>query len=212
MENKKVIAKSLLKGIIAKSLIPILILVSICVIFHWIILSVWFYMDYENADKTKIILMILIGGVLPVLSYGLAGLRRFLHKAYLIIHKTVVISWVKEYADQMALEIVNRDVVNTLEKKNQNVEKFNTFISAKASKLPTLVKRIIKWVIKKINILEIIKFELKRLKRNDLQEISTQIEKFTCEKLIDVSKNLLPFWVLFLVPIQIIAFIVLWIQ
>ncbi len=207
---KKVLPKATLKAIFTKSLLPQIFLVGSIVILHWIFLGTWIYNNFDSADKTKLAVMCIVGGVLPVLVYGIWGFRRFVMKSYLIIHETILKIWIEEYTDQLASNVVERDLMTQLDQQDGKVFKFRTYILDKAENLPSIIKRLIKWLLKKVNIAEEINQKAQLLKRNDKSEISEKLNVFISEKLIDISGNLVPGWVTILVPIHIILLAVAW--
>lgn len=209
MNINKTLISSLLKDIVVKSLLPNIIKVVICLIIHWVILSFWIYNYYTDSENTKIILIIIIGGVLPILSYGYWGLGSFLLKSYAFIHEKIITVYIKEFTDKMAIKIINK--TTTIEENNTTIIKqFETYIINKIKNLPSSIKRIIKWVLKRINFTDQIIMNTEIIHRKDQDEISNHLNDIISNILLEASENIMPFWVKWLILINIILFALIW--
>ncbi len=62
--------KTILRQILTKSLLPQVVLVLLILSVHWLIISLWFYFNYETTRKIQLIIITLVGGSLPFYAYG----------------------------------------------------------------------------------------------------------------------------------------------
>lgn len=209
--NLEIEIKAILKEILLKALLPQAILTIGYIFLHWFIVSLWLYLNYEEINNVKLLLIVLLGGSLPLFSYGVWSLRKFLIKAYLIIHNKLIKFYLKDFCDEMAHNITNKR--EHFIEENQHLEillKFKVWIDKKVETLPSFIKMITTFVIKKIKHYDFNLQILALLKEANQQEISELLNKEISNLLVEGSNRVIPFSVIYLIPLNVILLIGLW--
>ena len=93
----KALLISTTKEVLRRAFLPNALLVPFVILLHWIAISIWYSYNYDHQDVFTNIVIGLLGGSFTVLTYFFWGLRRFLIKAYLIIHHNIVQLWLQPF-------------------------------------------------------------------------------------------------------------------
>ncbi len=151
MKNIEVNRSPLVKAILFRSLLPQVFYVMVLVIIHWAIASFWISLNFEIATKQKLTLVGLLTGIVPVITYGLWGVRRFLNKGYIIFHNRVVKCWIQDFSQSLARKIVKENYLKQLEAEQSSIlHQLRVQLLQKNELFPSIIQRLFKFLLNKI--------------------------------------------------------------
>ena len=204
--------KTTVKGILLKALLPQLLLTASYILMHWLIVSFWLYLNHENTDNVKLLIVTLLGGFMPFFTYGLWALRKFLIKSYLMIHHKLITPWLLDFSDQTAEQMINnKDKIIEDNKNFEIILKFKDWIIDKTKNLPQFIKTVANYIIRKMGYPVELEQKLKFVKENNVVELSHVINTEISNALIESSYRIMPRIIFWLIPINIVLIICLWI-
>lgn len=208
--NKTIIVNTL-KEVLRRALLPNVILVPFIIFLHWTVVSIWLYYNYDHVDFRHKIILVGLGGGLPVLTYNLWGLRRFLIRAYLVIHNNIIQIWLHPYCKKMADHIIQSDLMNELEANRSSlVVEWIDYLKEKSQQLPTILRKIVQVVIRKIGYSNELDEKIRLLSNKNSDEIANVMNREIANRLIAASNQIVPAYIIYLIPINIILMILLW--
>ena len=208
-----------LKELFFKAFIPQAAITSFYVICNWSIVTLWLTSNYNTYDTFQLLIIGLLGGTAPFVSYGVWAIRRFIVKSYLIIYDRIIHLWLEEFCNEIAIKISENKTDTTLSKGNidsdnfdelEIIQKLRTWIVDKSQNFPIFIKKIIHFVLKKIDPTFEIEQRMKNFDFKNPKEISEFLKIELAKILIDASNRLIPYQVIYLIPINIILLITLW--
>jgi len=202
--------KAVLKEILFKALLPQSLKTIIYVLFNWFILSLWLYLNYEEISDLNLLIITLLGGSIPIFVYSIWAIRKFIIKAFLIIHNKILKYWLAQYCEELALKVKNGELSLEQNSQLEIVIKFKLWITKKIEGLPSLLKKVSLFIIRKIGYSTSLEERLKLLKKENVDQISTLLNEELSRLLIESSHRIIPYYVVVLIPIHIILLVVLW--
>ncbi|NOQ70645.1 MAG: hypothetical protein GQ574_01505 [Crocinitomix sp.] len=208
----KEIAIDTTKEVLRRAFLPNALLVPLLILLHWIIISIWFAYNYDHQNIITHIIVGLLGGSFTILTFFFWGLRRFLIKAYLIIHYNIINLWLHPFCKNMADKILNNDLLDELEMgENGIVREWVNYLNEKSKTLPKIIQRIIKMVLRKVGYSDDLAYKIKLIVNKDTDEIAHLISDELSYRLIAASNRVVPAKIIYLIPINIILIILLWV-
>ena len=213
MEDSKFIVdkKSLFKSLLFRGVLPQVFFVMLLVLIHWSLISLWGYLNYDSNSAQKISLVSLLGGVIPVITYSLWGLRKVLLKTFSIFHEKVLKHWVNDFCDSLSDKLIRGEYLSKLESDNNSIFiQFSKVIIDKVERFPLLIQRIIKVILNRVGINNDLGNYIELVKEGNTSKISSSLNENLTKLLFQATDNLFPSWVTYLVPINSLLFIILW--
>jgi hypothetical protein len=203
--------KTALRNILHQALIPMTLVTILCIFIHWITVSIWLYNNYGETNGTKLIIITLLGGSLPVLAYGLWGLRRFIIKSYLIIHDKIIKFWLKDFSNHIATKLIaNSEKIKEQNQPIKIIAEFKIWINEKVETLPVFIKKISNYIIRKAGLSDDIEQKIKLIEGGDIDKVSELIDYEITQIIIQSSNRVIPPFVIYLIPLNILLLIGLW--
>ena len=202
--------KSVLKEILFKALLPQTLKIIVYVLLNWSMVSLWLYLNYEEIEGIKLLIITLLGGVIPIFAYGICALRKFIIKAFLIIHNRILKHWLNLYCAELALKVKNGELLLEKNLQSEIVIQFKIWITKKIENLPVIIKKVSLYIIRKIGYSDSLEEKLKSLNKENADQISVLINEEFSRLLIESSHKIIPYYVIFLIPVNIILLIGLW--
>ena len=209
------------KDIFLKCVIPQVLATCIYVLLHWAAVTYWLSSRYQTYDSFKLMIIGLLGGSAPFLSYGIWAFRKLLISSFSVFYDHFIHHWLKEFCTEIADKITNktdhnRSIADETELKDHNVDQLHiiqslrNWIIEKSQDLPIILKKMTHFLAKKIDSTFEIEDKLKRLNSTDPEEISAFLKVELSQILTKTSRNIIPFQVIYLIPINIALLILLW--
>jgi hypothetical protein len=194
------------------ALLPNLLLVPFLIFLHWLILAIWFFYNYDDQGLSTRIIITLSVGFLVFFTYVLWCIRRFLIKAYSIIHYNMINIWLLPFSKTIADKVLNNDLLEELKLNDSSIiHEWRIYLLEKSQGLPSIIQRIIKMVLRKIGYTDDLAYKIKRIANKDTDEIANLMSDDISSRLIAGSHRVLPAQIRYLIPINIILIIVIWI-
>lgn len=208
MENSvKTIAK-ILKDVTIKALLPQIIIGIIALIINWINIGIWSAIKFSEFQTYVSIIIILVCVVLPIFIYFFRGSGLFFKKAYMIVHQEVITDLIKEFSLKITDEIFKK-TSNLEQNKPLIINRLKEWIKEKSITYPSRLKKVINFALKRIPLYD--EIETIANNKNDNQEfVSTEIFNRLNTLVIDTVENAFPFWLSWLIPINLIIMLVIW--
>ena len=203
----KAILKDTSKQLLRKALLPNLILVPFLIFLHWCIISIWFYFNHETESFFSNLSMGLIVGSISATSIFLWGMRRLIIRAYLIIHNNIISILLRPFCRMLAQDIVSKDI------NPQDSIIFNEWIeylNEKLQEYPRIIQKIVRLTVRKMGYTDELETQIKLVLNGDLDEISNLINERIGIKLVEASNLIIPAFVTYFIPINMILIIALW--
>ncbi|MFT5818960.1 MAG: hypothetical protein ACI8ZM_000181 [Crocinitomix sp.] len=207
----KEIAIDTTKEVFRRAFLPNALFVPFLILLHWIVISIWFAYNYEQQNIITHIIVGLLGGSFTVLTYFVWGLRRFLIKAYLIIHYNIINLWLHPFCKKMADKILNNAAYLEEIEVASLVMEFFEDIKERAKKLPKIIQWVIRLVIRSTGYTDELAYKIKLIGNKDTDEIAHLISDELSYQLIAASNRIVPAKIIYLIPINIILIILLWV-
>ena len=209
--HKKSEYSSLIKEILFKVFLPQVFYVFLLVIIHWLIATLWVSLNYNVASDKKLILVSLLSGLIPLVTYILWGIRRFLMKGYLIFHKRIVSYWIQDFSNTLADEIVRGNYLKNLKNEQNTVlSQFKTQLFKKMNRYPKYLQSLMKFILNKIGVDDSLDQQIKLIENGNIEEVALFLNQKISKLVLKANENLFPNWVAYLIPINTILFLVLW--
>jgi len=209
--KEKEVVSSLVKAIVYRSLLPQVFYVMLLVILLWAIASLWFYLNYETASVQKLTLISLLTGGIPVITYSIWGIRRFLNKGYIIFHDRVVSLWIQEFSESLANEIVTKNYLIYLEKEQSSIlNQLRMQLLKKVALFPAVIQRVFNSILNRIGINDDLDKQIRLVKNGKTGEISELLNRKISKLVLTTNDNLFPGWIKYLIPINTIMYLGLW--
>jgi hypothetical protein len=203
--------KETLKEIFKSAVLPNVVLASLLVFIHWVLISVWLLLNYDEHEAWKVALIGLLGGSLPAWIYGIWALRRFIIKGYRILHERVIKFWLKEFCDKIAAELVaKRELFKIEDSKAGIIVRFKEWITEKAANQHAVVKWLVRFVLRKIGYTPQLNERVQLARQGNANDISTLINGEIEELIIRASHRVIPGWIVYLIPMNTLLFLLLW--
>lgn len=211
MEQTTKKISEIFKEILRRVVLPQVIVTILLVLLHWILITVWLAVNFDDYEPLHLIIISLLGGSLPIWAYGIWAFRKFVIKSYRILHDGLVRFWLKEFCDNIAKNIVQkRDLITPDDSSAEIIAHFKEWITAKSDNLPSILKRLIRYTLRKMGYTENLKQRILTAKSGNVDEISDLINEELSDRLIAASNEVIPGWIVYLIPINTILFIALW--
>jgi hypothetical protein len=208
----KEIAIDTTKEVFRRAFLPNALLVPFLIFIHWLVIALWFYFNYDHQNVFTQIIVTLLGGSFTIMTYFLWGIRRFLIKSYLIIHYNIVNIWLHPFCKGIADKILNNGVLEEYELgENSIAQEWVTYLNEKSQTLPKIIRRIIKIVLRKFGYSDDLAYKIKLIVNKDSNEIAHLISDELSYRLIAASNRVFPAQIIYLIPINIILIILLWV-
>ncbi len=208
----KEIAIDTSKEVLRRALLPNSLLAVLLIFLHWVIISLWLAFNYENQSWITNLIIIAVGGSSTVFTYFMWGLRRFLIKAYLIIHYNIINLWLHPFCKGIADKVLNGNLLEELKVEESSIlHQWYTYVIDKSKDLPKFIQWIIRAVLRKVGYSDDLAHKIKLIVNKDTDEISHLISDEISYRLIAASNRLVPAQIIYLIPINIILIIILWV-
>lgn len=199
------------KKIGLRALLPNFLLVAFLVFLHWIMISIWFYYNYDKQTIWTNLILGLLGGSFTVLTYSLWGLRRFFIKGYLIIHHEVIQLWLQPFCKKMTDRVLNNELFSVLELKGGSlVKELKDYLTEKTEKAPKIVQKMLRLTAKKLGYSETLERNIKLIITKDSDQIANLIHDEIGKQLILASNQVISPKIVYLIPINTVLLILLW--
>jgi len=130
----------------------------------------------------------------------------------LIIHERLIRFWLDDFCGKITDELLKESNVESLKKLEKNILiRTVGMIKEKTATFPKLIRLLLNFVLKRFTPQsDQLHAYLKLIKEKDEDEIKLRINELIASKLIEASNRVIPFWVIYLIPINTILFILLW--
>jgi hypothetical protein len=200
------------KELLRRALLPNALLVPFLIFIHWVVISIWFYYHYDQQNILTHLIVGLLGGSFTTFTYSMWGLRRFLIKAYLIIHYNIINIWLIPFCKRMAEKLLKSDYINEAEIEEAHIMmEWLRYLKEKSKELPKIVQFIIRMVLRKIGYTDELADKIKTLVNRDVDELAHIISDEISFQLIAASNRVVPAKIIYLIPINIVLIILLWV-
>lgn len=199
------------KKIGLRALLPNFLLVLFLILLHWIIISIWFYYNHDKQTIWTSLILGLLGGSFTVLTYFLWGLRRFFIKGYLIIHHEIIQLWLQPFCKKMSDRVLHSEALSVLDlKEGSLVKELKDYFTEKTQAAPKIIQKILRRVIRKLGYSDTLERNIKLIITKDSDQIANLIHEEIGNQLILASNRVVSRKIIYLIPINTVLMILLW--
>lgn len=205
MIPKEVVVFSL-KRVFRYAFFPNFVFATLLIWAHWFLTGLWLYLNHGIYSIEKELLIGFLSSVLPLIAYQAWGVKRFVKKAYLIIHESIVSVWLDFFSLDMAREAIS----NAKPLDNELLLKWKKYLEEKTEALPALIRFIVKVVARKIGLRKEFFDQFNEIKNKDESALAELIHVSISNVLIEKSENVVPRFFTYLLIVNTIFLVSLW--
>lgn len=190
--------------------IPYLLVVPTIIILHLLTLALWYYF-HQDVSTTARVLVVVFGIVLPILAYVPWGIKRFIAGAYLGIHNNIIQPQLHPFCKKTADLILDKTFNNSsIPNHIILVTNWKTKVDNYLNSTPAIIQFVVRLVTRKLSFTHSLMDNLKLIGNKDSDGIANLLNQELALALITTSKNVVPKWVTYIIPLTFLFFILIW--
>lgn len=195
---------------IVKRAVPYLVIVPFLVLLHFILIAIWAYF-YRDLSTTAYTVVIVIGILLPLFAYLPWGIKRFIAGAYMGVHNNIIQPQLHPFCKKTAGLLLNHTFNNTaIPDHAKLLVAWKTNVDNFLNSMPSIIQFVARRVTRKLSFASTIVDRLNLIGNKDLDGVANLLNQEIALALINTSKNLVPRWVTYIIPITSLYYLFIW--